>query len=182
LGSHLFSDLAHCGVGRRTLALILLGLRGREYGASRGGYHGCGAYVFWSDRSGTFYCLLAIDFLTGLEHVGLALCFALAAAFFCEAVGFGFGPFVERFFLSGSALGFFHDSHARGRFIFFVGFGAGEIGVFPNVRAEWGFVEGLYVEDDIVHARLEAGAGEVGAGSLQGVEQESGVFAVDLGQ
>ena len=140
-----------------------------------------GLACFWAMALVRSFCLLALGFLAGFEQVGLAFGFALAAAFGCQAVGFGLGPFVEGFFFAGSAPGFFHSLDAHGfvvRFFLFVF--VDEVFVIPDVRTEWSFVECLGVKDDVVHVRLEAGAGEVGAGGLQGVEEEAGGFAVDL--
>ena len=55
-----------------------------------------------------------------------------------------------------------------------------EIFVFPDVLVE-GSVGGVArVEDDFVDVRFEVGHAQVGAGGLQGVEQEAGGFVVEL--
>jgi len=72
----------------------------------------------------------------------------------------------------------------RGGFVFFlffvVVFIAFEVFVVPDVRTELGFGYVADVEDDVVGAREELGQAEVGAGGLQGIEEEAGGFVVEL--
>jgi hypothetical protein len=86
------------------------------------------------------------------------------------------------------ATGFFAAGGAGGRFFrcffvlffFVVFFLVVEVGIAPDGIAQGCFADGVGVEDDIMPVGLEAGAAEVGAGGLQGVEEEAGGFGVDL--
>lgn len=55
-----------------------------------------------------------------------------------------------------------------------------EVFVFPDACIQRGVADGARVEDHIVALRIELGQAQVGAGGLQGVEEEAGGFVVDL--
>src|SRR5579864_3474791 len=93
----------------------------------------------------------------------------------------GFGPFHPfGFFLFLFAGGFQGSDGAVGVGLFFLFFFFFEIFVVPDVGAQRSVGGVARVEDDVMAERCEGGHAQVGAGGLQGVEQEAGGFVVDL--
>jgi hypothetical protein len=96
-------------------------------------------------------------------------------------VGFGRGPAVEFGLVAGFVGRARRESCARGFvFLFILFFIVEEIFLLPDVRAERSLIDGFHVENYVVHAGLESDTRKIAAGGLQGVEEESGGFAVDL--
>jgi len=121
----------------------------------------------------------------------------LADIFPCRRVGDGFfcgsghddascgGHFCGRLDWGSWFLGWFRGDHG-GCFVFFlflvvvIVFGVVEVFIVPDLFVEGGLGYVADIEDYVVGAGREAGHAEVGAGGLQGVEEEAGGFVVEL--
>ena len=66
-----------------------------------------------------------------------------------------------------------------GLLVFFV-FVIFEVCIIPDVSIQGSVADGAGIEDDVLGKRCDVGHTQVGAGGLQGIEQEAGGFVIDL--